>query len=323
VSPRETESRGSFAEASVPLSTLRGVTLIGDGLVRARMAGPTKKRSPRREDGGPSESIDPREVAEIWDANADFWDAQMGEGNLTHRHLVAPIMERLLELRRGERVLDVACGNGQFARRLAELGAHVDAVDLSEGMLAHARARSGEFPGRIEFHRLDACDPDALGTLPTGGYSAVVSSMALMDMRDLRPLARALPRLLQPGGRFVFSVTHPAFNGTGIRRMVEEEDAGGTLVQRSGVFVYRYRTPLTARGLAIPGQPRPQLYFDRPLGELLRPFFQSGLALDGLEEPQFPPEVTPNRPMSWISFPEIPPVLVGRLRPIPATHAAG
>jgi hypothetical protein len=105
--------------------------------------------------------------------------------------------------------------------------------------------------------------------------------------------------------------------------MVEEEDAGGTLVQRAGVFVYRYRTPITAHGLAIPGQPRPQLYFDRPLAELLRPFFESGLALDGLEEPQFPPEVVPNRSMSWISFPEIPPVLVGRLRPIAVARAAG
>ncbi|MCI4319758.1 MAG: class I SAM-dependent methyltransferase [Thermoplasmata archaeon] len=256
------------------------------------------------------------EVAEIWDANADFWDAQMGEGNLTHRHLVAPAMERLLDLRKGEEVLDVACGNGQFARRLAGLGAHVLAVDLSEQMLAHAGARSAEFEGRVEYRRLDASNPASFQDLRSGGFSAVVCAMSLMDLRHLPPLARALPRLLGPGGRFVFSVTHPAFNGTGMRRILEEEDDGGTLVQRGGVFVYEYLTPKVALGLAIPGQPRPQLYFDRPLSELLRPFFEAGLALDALEEPRFPPEVVPTRPTSWIGVPEIPPVLVGRLRPV-------
>ena len=278
------------------------------------------RRTPARPAGADRPGGSSSEVAAVWNANADFWDAQMGEGNLTHRHLVAPNMERLLELRSGERVLDIACGNGQFARRLAELGAQVVAVDLSEGMLEHARARSAGHEDRIDYRRLDACDPAELSDLPSGGFDAVVCSMALMDMREIRPLAVELPRLLGPGGRFVFSVTHPAFNGTGFRRMVEEEDAGGTLVQRSGVFVYRYRTPVTALGLAIPGQPKPQMYFDRPLGELLRPFFEAGLALDRLEEPQFPPDVLPNRPMSWISFPEIPPVLLGRLRPVNANR---
>ncbi len=37
--------------------------------------------------------------------------------------------------------------------------------------------------------------------------------MALQDMADIRSLLRALPRLLTPAGRFVFSIPHPSFNG--------------------------------------------------------------------------------------------------------------
>ncbi|MCI4350779.1 MAG: class I SAM-dependent methyltransferase [Thermoplasmata archaeon] len=253
-------------------------------------------------------------VAAVWDANAAFWDARMGEGNLTHRTLVAPTMERLLQLRKGEVVLDIACGNGQFARRLAELGATVVAVDLSGGMLAHARARSAQVGDRIDFRRLDATDPAALDELGRGRFAAVVSAMALMDMTEIAPLARALPSLLAPGGRFVFAVTHPAFNGTGMRRMIEEEDVGGTMVQRSGVVVFRYGTPTTAKGLAMVGQPEPQYYFDRPLNELLRPFFAAGLAVDALEEPRFGPDLPTTRPLSWAAFTEIPSVLVVRMR---------
>jgi hypothetical protein len=63
------------------------------------------------------------------------------------------------------------------------------------------------------------------------------------------------------------------------------------------------------------GQPRAQLLFDRPLHDLFRPLFEGGLVLDALEEPQFPSKVAPNRTFSWISFREIPQVMIVRLRP--------
>ena len=83
-----------------------------------------------------------REVREIWDRNADYWDERMGEGNAFQRVLIGPAQERLLELQPDEVVLDNACGNGQFARRMAELGAQVVASDISERLIEHARTRT-------------------------------------------------------------------------------------------------------------------------------------------------------------------------------------
>jgi SAM-dependent methyltransferase len=254
-------------------------------------------------------------VREVWDANADFWDERMGEGNATHRLIVGPTIERLLDLRPGEAVLEVACGNGQLARRMAALGARVLAVDLSEAMLARARARSRSVDGALEFRVLDGADRASLASLGTERFDAVVCNMALMDMDDIEPLAEALPRLLRPDGRFVFSVVHPSFNGPAIRRVREEEDDGGRLVERAGVFVYGYANPCVAKGLAIAGQPRAQLCFHRPLGALLEPFFRAGLVLDALAEPTFGPDVPAPRPMSWVAIRDIPMALAGRLRP--------
>ena len=69
-----------------------------------------------------------QQVTSAWDRNAAFWDARMGEGNDFVRTLLAPATDRLLELRPGERVLDAACGNGLYARRLAAAGAEVTAL---------------------------------------------------------------------------------------------------------------------------------------------------------------------------------------------------
>jgi len=55
-----------------------------------------------------------------------------GEGTSWHTHLIDPAVDRLLQLKAGEQVLDVACGNGNFARRMARLGVDVTACDFEE-----------------------------------------------------------------------------------------------------------------------------------------------------------------------------------------------
>jgi len=134
-----------------------------------------------------------------------------------------------------------------------------------------------------------------------------------MDMTDIRPLAEAARNLLEPAGRFVFSTTHPCFNTLGTRFVHEYEDADGEPVERRGVVISRYATPSVGEGVGIVGQPSKQLYFDRPLNELLRPFFEAGLMLDGIEEPTFPPRDDVPR-LHWDALAEIPPVLAARFR---------
>ena len=79
----------------------------------------------------------------LWDQKAEFWDALHGDqGNHFHQTFVSPGVERLLALQPGEHVLDVACGNGTMARKLAALGAKVTAVDFSATLIEKARERN-------------------------------------------------------------------------------------------------------------------------------------------------------------------------------------
>ncbi len=95
----------------------------------------------------------------------------------------------LRELAQGgaARALDVACGDGRNARRLAELGFAVDAVDVSDVAVAALRAAAAERGLRIDARTLDL-EHD---TLPAGAYDVVVCMNYLQ--RDLfEPLERAL-----------------------------------------------------------------------------------------------------------------------------------
>jgi 2-polyprenyl-3-methyl-5-hydroxy-6-metoxy-1,4-benzoquinol methylase len=180
----------------------------------------------------------PEDVRAAWDAIAAFWDEQMESGGTWQQFLIEPAVERVLRLEGGERVLEVACGNGEFARRMAELGAKVLATDFSHVMLERARAHGGD----VEYRQADATDEAALTALgDPGSFDAVVCNMALMDMREIEPLARAAWGLRDRGPAPASSV-HPAFNsGTFVVVTERSEDEDGLV----GSTTSRSRTTLS------------------------------------------------------------------------------
>lgn len=258
----------------------------------------------------------------IWNAKAAFWDERMGEGNAFQRVLIGPATERLLALRDGELVLDVACGNGVMARRLATLGARVVGCDFSEVFIERARARTpADLSERITYQVVDATREEELLALGVGRFEAIVCNQAFMDMATIEPLLRAARQLLAPGGRFVFTLAHPCFNSGVFRMVAEQEDGAAGAVVRRGLAVYTYLTPTTQKGTGMPGEPEPHYYFHRPLSVVLASCFQAGFALDAMEEPSFQESYQSSLTLNWGQLPEIPPVLVCRLRPVAGARA--
>ena len=133
-------------------------------------------------------------------------------------------------------------------------------------------------------------------------------------MSEIQPLLSTLPKLLKPGGRFVFSVTHPVFNSETARRIAEEHDRNGTLVTTLGTIITDYSNHYVHMGVGIPGQPEPQYYFHRPINMLLNTGFKNAFVLDRLEEPTLPEGSESNRLLSWSNFHNIPHSMVARMR---------
>ena len=108
--------------------------------------------------------------------------------------LLAPIV--------GETILDAACGTGRYTVAIAERGAVVIGLDFSAAMLAMARRR---MPA-TGFHAADLTKP-----LPllSHHFDAILCAQALKHIPDLGIVMREFARVLRPGGRVVFSVTHP------------------------------------------------------------------------------------------------------------------
>jgi 2-polyprenyl-3-methyl-5-hydroxy-6-metoxy-1,4-benzoquinol methylase len=254
------------------------------------------------------------ETRRAWDGNASFWDEKMGEGNDFVNILQWPAIIRLLDPRPGQKILDIATGNGLTARRLAALGAEVCASDFSTELIHIAQTKPNP-SNLITYKVVDVTDEQVLLALGVASFDSALCNMALFDIADIEPLFRTLPKLLKPGGIFVFTLTHPAFNNASCVHVVEERDNQGEIEIVYSVKLSRYINPFQSRGLAIRGQPNPQIYFDRPLQYYFNLSFQNGFVLDGFEERTFPSEQPQGHPLGWGGkFSEIPPVLVARMR---------
>jgi ubiquinone/menaquinone biosynthesis C-methylase UbiE len=250
------------------------------------------------------------EGRQLWNEKAAFWDEMHGDkGNQFHRNLISPAVERLLNLRKGEHVLDIGCGNGVLARRLAELGGEVMAVDFSEELIKLAKSRSNN----IDYRIVDATDEIALRSLGEGSFDAVTCTMALMDMPEIAPMFRAAKALLKTGGRFVIATMHPAFNSNNPVFMLERGDNNGVLFSDYALKIRAYLHIEVTKGAGAPDEPNPHYYYHRPLHELFGAAFASGLVMDGLDEAAFPRDESVTR-LSWDALWQFPPVLAARLR---------
>lgn len=253
---------------------------------------------------------------DAWEANAEAWDARMGdEGNDFFNLLCWPALAALLDIQPGRRYLDIACGNGLTSRRLASSGAQVTAFDFSANLIEKARTRSTGLQPQISYHIIDATDEQQLLSLGEGTFDAALSNMALFDMAEIETLFRTLPRLLKPEATFVFSLMHPAFNNASSVHVMEEIDDEGKIKTVYSVKVSRYMSCYHAKGLALREKVKPQMYFERPLQYYLKLGFQNGFVLDGFEERAFLPDHPQTSPLGWGGkFKEIPPVLIARFR---------
>lgn len=115
----------------------------------------------------------------------------------------------------GQRVLDLACGTGSVARRLAPLvGAEgkIVALDVNPDMLAVGRSLAAPTGATIEWREGDAV---ALG-LPDEAFDLVVCQQGLQFFSDRAASLREMRRVLADGGRAVLSVwqalpLHPVY----------------------------------------------------------------------------------------------------------------
>jgi len=138
-----------------------------------------------------------------WNEVSDAYAKAISGNDSFYRRFAPFLWEQLGDLSRS-RILDLGCGHGWLADKLASAGATVTGVDGSSDLIRLARSA---FP-EIRFEVADLVDGLPAGM---GAYEAVVAHMVLMDLPALDRVLDDVKATLAPTGVFVFSILHPCF----------------------------------------------------------------------------------------------------------------
>jgi len=207
-----------------------------------------------------------------WEQHAEWWQEAFTDGaDPEYEEQILPLVDEQLAGR--TRVLDVGCGEGQLARRLAALGAQVVGIDSTASQVVEAHRRAGGVRyARAGADRVPCRD---------GAFDAVVMCLVIEHIEHIEPPIAEIARVLEPDGVFLLLLNHPLLQTPGsgwIDDHILEEQywrVGPYLPDDS-------RVEEVAPGVELPFMHRPLYRYIRAMGEV-------GLLTENMHEPSPPP----------------------------------
>ncbi|MCH5259165.1 MAG: class I SAM-dependent methyltransferase [Lachnospiraceae bacterium] len=133
----------------------------------------------------------------------DFKEKRSNEVNFNDL-IETPILLALLPDLHGKNILDIGCGMGQHAKQYSDMGAKsVLGIDISEKMLGYAREHF--YADNITYRQMVLEDIGEFNQK----FDLVTSSLVFDYVKDFDKLMKDVYAIMEDGGRFVFSMSHP------------------------------------------------------------------------------------------------------------------
>ncbi len=242
----------------------------------------------------------PRDTS--WGGVADWYDDLLTKEKSNYqKDLVLPNLMRLMNIKPGERILDLACGQGFFSFEFAKAGGEVTGVDIAKELINIASLQATSYPasagprnGGGKLLTFRTAPADKIDFVPSGSIDKIAIVLAIQNIENLDGVFKECARVLRSGGRLFVVMNHPSFRIP--KRSSWDWDPSTEL--RAGVKGTQYRRidgymsesrekidmhpgkSLSASG----GNKNYTVSFHRPLQVYFKSFAKNGLAVSRLEE---------------------------------------
>lgn len=140
-----------------------------------------------------------------WNKVAEWYNELLKNDDSYQAKVILPNLMRFLDLRKGEQVYDLACGQGYFANIFAHMGASVVASDISKKLIETAKKNSRE---KISFYITPA---HRAQFLKDNSIDTIVVVLAIQNIENVNEVLSECNRVLKNDGRIIFVLNHPAF----------------------------------------------------------------------------------------------------------------
>jgi ubiquinone/menaquinone biosynthesis C-methylase UbiE len=209
-----------------------------------------------------------------WESVADWYDSHLDHADTYQSRLILPQLTRLMSLRQGVSLLDLACGQGFFTADFVRRGARVVGVDSSPTLIARAAA---SVPSAT-FHCASA---ESLPFLSDAYFDSAACILGLQNIEHASVAIKEVGRLIRPNGSFFIVLNHPAFRIPG-RSSWGWDDTLQTQYRRIDGYLHESKANIQMHPGNAPDVVT--VSFHRPLQYYAKALQSAGFAILRLEE---------------------------------------
>jgi ubiquinone/menaquinone biosynthesis C-methylase UbiE len=140
-----------------------------------------------------------------WGEVAEWYDNYLETNTDSYQEkVIAPNLIRILDIKKGMRIHDLACGQGFFSRKFTKAGALVTGSDISKELIGQAKKHSRDIVYSVSpAHKLPF--------LKDNSIDAVTIVLAIQNIAEFSETLAEANRVLTPGGRLILVINHPTF----------------------------------------------------------------------------------------------------------------
>jgi len=228
-----------------------------------------------------------------WGNVASWYDELLSEDDTYQTKVILPNLTRILDIKKGDKILDLACGQGFFSRAWASAGAEVIGVDISKELIAKAEERN--VSGSVEVGPLlkqdhvklhyEVSPSHELSMISSGTINKITIVLALQNIEKIKETLDECRRVLVKGGEFHIVLNHPMFRIPKRSSWDYDEKARVQYRRIDGYISDSKEEIIMNPGQVKEGEkPEKTVSFHRPLQSYFKFLQKSGFTVSRLEE---------------------------------------
>lgn len=224
-----------------------------------------------------------------WGGVASWYEATVNNKFSSQKDIILPALLKfvLRENFVGKKVLDLGCGTGFFIKEFLNYKPEsITGIDLDVELLkiAEQNIESFKIQNRGEMSRVKLFKQSAenLDILKSEKFDLIFAIESLVNMKDIKLVAKEISKVISDNGRFIAVVNHPAFRVPQSADWYYDEN-----LKKQGRVVYKYKTAHTIKIDMNPGSKINKKFtytFHRPFEEYVNTFAYNGLYLKVIRE---------------------------------------
>jgi ubiquinone/menaquinone biosynthesis C-methylase UbiE len=215
-----------------------------------------------------------------WGSVAAWYDGMVTDGDSYQAQVIAPNLSRLMDLRPGEKILDLACGTGFFTEIFARAVGpeNVAGVDIGKQLISVAKQKNPKIDFRVS-------RADDLSIFSENYFDKVAIVLAIQNIAEVKAMFLQVARVLKSDGAVYIVMNHPAFrvpkrSGWGFDEVTRQQ------YRRIDGYLHESKEEIDMKPGASKkeGSDQMTVSYHRPIQYYTKIFAVAGFAVTRLEE---------------------------------------